>query len=293
MKGVPAVSVVIPTYDRLHCLGRAVDSVLRQRDVTAELIVVDDASPRRADQWVDARYSGVRVERLPENAGVAAARNAGAALARGRFLAFLDDDDAWEPDFLGRMTAVLEARPGAALAYCDFVSVDEQGGRAATQRSGGLGADPVRTLLLENPIRSLSLALLRREHFERAGRFRADYRMCEDRELYLRLLGQGAFVHEPSVLASKTRSDDAMTKDFARWADWAQTLLDEFFAGERGSGYRWMEGEARALWDLRLAIKCLRAPGQRLLGLSLAASALRHDAAGSARYLAARAIRRS
>lgn len=289
----PTVSVVIPTYDRLHCLGRAIDGALAQEGVETEVIVVDDASPDRADLWVKGRYRDVAVLRLAANSKVAAARNAGLALSRGRFIAFLDDDDRWEPAFLRRHLAALDARPDAVLSYCDFTSVGEDGGSPVPRASGDFGEDPVRTLLLENPIRSLSLTLIRRDALERAGAFQEHYRMCEDRDLYLRLSAEGAFVHERRALAFKTRSADSMTTDFTTWSDWAQNLLDDFFEREQAAPYRGLERPARARWDARIAIKCLRTPGQRLLGLSLAASAMRWDAAGTVRYLVERASERS
>lgn len=128
---------------------------------------------------------------------------------------------------------------------------------------------------------------------EEAGGFRDDYVMCEDRELYLRLLPRGAFVHEPRPLAFKTRSSNSMTVNFPVWAEWAQALLDEFFSREYSRPYRHLERKARALWQTRLAIKGLSQPGQRLLGLRLAASALRLDAREAARYVAERVISRA
>lgn len=293
MSDVPLVTVVIPTYNRRYCLGRAIDNVLKQDFGPVELIIVDDASPDGTADWVAAAYPGIRLIRNPVNRRVSAARNAGLAAARGRFIAFLDDDDWWDPSFLRRHLDLLRSRPDAVLSYCDFVSVDEEEGSPVTRISGELGADPVMTFLTENPIRSLTLVVLSRLALVEVGGFREDYTMCEDREVYLRLLRRGAFLHKPEPLAYKTRSRNAMTVNLPVWAKWAQTLLDEFFSREDSGPYRHLERKARALWQTRLAIKGLRQPGQRLLGLRLAASALRIDARVAARYVADRVINRA
>lgn len=293
MSGEPLVTVVIPTYNRRYCLGRAIDSVLKQDCGPVELIVVDDASPDGTADWVAANYPGVRLIRHPVNRRVSASRNSGLAAARARFIAFLDDDDWWDASFLRRHLDLLRSRPDAVLSYCDFVSVAEDEGSPVTRISGELGDDPVETFLMENPIRSLTLLVMSRRALAEAGGFREDYAMCEDRELYLRLLPRGAFLHAPGLLAFKTRSSNSMTIDLPVWSQWAQTLLDEFFSREDSRAYRHLERKARALWQTRLAIKGLRQTGQRLLGLRLAVSALRHDARESARYVADRVIKRS
>src|SRR3954452_18652853 len=107
MRGVPEVSVVIPTRDRLDELDRALGLALAQRDVTLEVIVVDDGSavpvlsPRDDER--------VRILRLEGEGSVARARNQGILAATGRWIAFLDDDALWAPDRLAKLVALGEA----------------------------------------------------------------------------------------------------------------------------------------------------------------------------------------
>jgi glycosyltransferase involved in cell wall biosynthesis len=105
----PEVSVVIPVWDRHETLFEAIGSALRQEDVNHEVIVVDDGSEPPLDlrAIVDGRLRLVRHDR---NRGPAAARNSGVAVARGRYLAFLDSDDTWEP---GKLALQLRAARGA------------------------------------------------------------------------------------------------------------------------------------------------------------------------------------
>ncbi|HQH26075.1 MAG TPA: glycosyltransferase family 2 protein, partial [Oligoflexia bacterium] len=92
----PYVSVIIPIFNRTEMGLRAVRSVLSQSFRDFELIVVNDGSTEDLSQLRDfvERSNGFFIEQ--SNNGVAAARNAGAETARGRWLAFLDSDDAWE-----------------------------------------------------------------------------------------------------------------------------------------------------------------------------------------------------
>lgn len=95
----PLFSVIIPTHDRQRMLDEAVASVSAQGCADWELIIVDDASPTPATVPDDPR---IRVLRHERSLGPTGARNRGMQAARGRYLAFLDDDDAWTPQRLER-----------------------------------------------------------------------------------------------------------------------------------------------------------------------------------------------
>jgi glycosyltransferase involved in cell wall biosynthesis len=110
------VSVVVPVFAGERFLGDALDSVAAQTYPRTETIVVDDGSPDGSAQIAAAR-PGVRVLR-ERHRGVAAARNAGVSAVRGELIAFLDQDDEWQPHKLARQTAVLAERPELAIA-CD------------------------------------------------------------------------------------------------------------------------------------------------------------------------------
>ena len=97
---MPAVSVIIPTYDRPRLLRRAVESA-RSAGESVEVVVVDDASTDETAE-VCRKLAGIKYVRLERNQGVAGSRNAGIQQARGEFLAFLDGDDLWEPHKLSR-----------------------------------------------------------------------------------------------------------------------------------------------------------------------------------------------
>ena len=114
MAASPQVSVVIPTYNRAHILGRAIDSVLQQTHRDLELIIVDDGS----SDGTAALVRGIEDPRVryvhQQNRGVSAARNRGIAEARAEWLAFLDSDDEWLPQKLERQFSALRGVECAA-----------------------------------------------------------------------------------------------------------------------------------------------------------------------------------
>jgi glycosyltransferase involved in cell wall biosynthesis len=107
---MPLFSVVIPTYNRAACVGRAIDSVLHQTFQDYELIVVDDGSTDDTGEVV--RRYGDRVMLVSQpNRGVSAARNAGISRAAGEWVAFLDSDDEWLPGYLSKQAEVVSKYP--------------------------------------------------------------------------------------------------------------------------------------------------------------------------------------
>lgn len=128
MADAPEITVVIPSRDRWALLStRALPSAMEQEDVPHEVVVVDDGS---ADGTFD-RLSSIedprlRVVRRNRSSGMAAARNAGLAVARGEWVAFLDDDDVWSPHKLRVQLDAVRAT-GADFAYAAAIAVDVHG----------------------------------------------------------------------------------------------------------------------------------------------------------------------
>ena len=114
------VSVVIPTYNRLSVLPRALDSVFGQTLPALEVIVVDDGSTDGTADWVRANYPKARVIEQ-ENRGVSAARNTGIRESCGQWLAFLDSDDSWLPKKLHEQVQALGLEPEIRLCHTEEI----------------------------------------------------------------------------------------------------------------------------------------------------------------------------
>lgn len=120
------ISVVIPAYNAQHTLRAALDSVFDQTWTAVEVIVVDDGSTDRTAE-VLASY-GPRVQTIRQaNGGLASARRAGVAAARGEFIALMDADDLCRPERLAVQARVLRRWPEVVLCCSDFDAFDEQG----------------------------------------------------------------------------------------------------------------------------------------------------------------------
>jgi glycosyltransferase involved in cell wall biosynthesis len=122
------ISAVIPTYNRENTIARAIDSVLSQEFPVSEIIVVDDGSKDDTRKIIELYGEKVRYI-YQDNAGVAAARNRGVSEAKYEWIAFLDSDDFWLPDYLKRMTDAMHAtEEKAALYFTDIKRPADEGG---------------------------------------------------------------------------------------------------------------------------------------------------------------------
>jgi len=129
------VSVIVPTFNRAYCVGRAIDSVCAQTHAHWELLLVDDGSTDNTAELIAARYShDPRIRYIyQQNAGVSAARNAGIRASQGEYVAFLDSDDVWRPWKLAVQLACFRRFPEAGMVWTDFEAVDASGNVVATR----------------------------------------------------------------------------------------------------------------------------------------------------------------
>ncbi len=194
----PLVSVIIPTYNRARFLKEALASVLAQTYRPLEIIVVDDGSTDETPKVVS-RFP-VRYVRTPHR-GVAAARNRGLNKARGALIAFLDSDDLWLPRKIEVQVSFFERQPEAVAVQTEEVWL--RGGKRVNpkkrhRKPSGHFFDRALELCLISP----SAVMLRREVLEEIGGFDESFPVCEDYELWLRLLAryQVYLIPEPLVI---------------------------------------------------------------------------------------------
>jgi len=190
---MPTISVIIPTYNRKEWLQEAIDSVLAQRSVSLECIVVDDGSTDGTGEAVNTRYGGRIRYVYQANAGESAARNHGAALAAGDYLAFLDSDDIWLPDKLARQLDAIQSDPQAGCVACLASAMDEKGKPIWRLPYGyHIPSNVSLEYALRNGVTATGSTLLfRRTVFNEMGGYATHVRYGEDFDMALRLLLAG------------------------------------------------------------------------------------------------------
>lgn len=285
----PVVSVIMPAYNVAPFIGAALESVFAQAFSNFEVIVVNDGSP---DTEGLERALAPYQERIhyisQENRGVGAARNAAIRAARGEFIALLDPDDLWEPNYLVEQLAAFAGDPSAHVIYPDALMF----GDAA--EAGRFYMDWCRSegeVTVENIFRGrchvMGSLMARREALLTVGLFDEDLRSCEDFDLWLRVLKSGGRIsYHRGVLVRYRRRRDSHTADFERLSnsflrvlDKAEQTLDLSSAELKALRNRRDRVQAEAAWqngkqaffrgDNKLALECIRSANTYFKSLKL------------------------
>ena len=200
---IPSVSIVLPTYNRAAVISKSIDCILEQTYTDFELIIADDCSTDGTKDILTpylAHDPRIRYVRLPQNSGAAAARNFGAANARGKYLAFQDSDDIWDTTKLQKQMDYLAANPHVSAVFTSFLSIDAEKTilQPPTEHVAALSTHIFNNLLV-SPLIAPPTLLLKREVFGATGGFLEELRSHEDYEYSLRLARdyEIGFIQEP------------------------------------------------------------------------------------------------
>jgi GT2 family glycosyltransferase len=210
----PTVSVIIPCYNTARFVGDTLASVFAQTRTDFEAVVINDGSPDSdALEKVLAPWRERIVYLKQENRGLAGARNTGIRAARGEFVAFLDSDDMWEPDYLAVQLAEMERDPSIDVLYPDAVIFGDSphAGRRSFELSPSTGEVTFeRVVTQECNVRVF--ATVRREVVLRAGLFDESLRSSEDFDLWLRILKAGGRIaYHRQVLVRYRRHEGSLS----------------------------------------------------------------------------------
>jgi len=179
----PLISIVLPLYNGIKYIDKALKSVLAQTYTNWELLIIDDGSTDGGAEWIEQHYPAAKITRQ-KNAGVAAARNTGIKLSQGEVIAFLDQDDEWLPGKLQVQWDILKHNP-----YCGFVTCDNK----YCCYDGYTLPPAFKKSLAEEVHRSFipSALLVRRYALAVVGGFDTSFEMGSDTDIIRRLRNAG------------------------------------------------------------------------------------------------------
>ena len=242
MTPTPLVTVIIPVWNGAAFLPETLRSLQSQTCANFEALILDDGSTDDtaavAKKFCD-EDPRLRLVSLP-HAGLSATRNAGIEMARGEFIAFLDADDVWFPEILARQMESFRADPRVNFAYANYYFWDGERDLFAYYRAKNPlpDGDAARQLIAAN-VYGVSMVVVRRDLFARAGNFDTGLDCCEDWDMWLRLLEHGLHargVREP--LARYRRWPGSLSAKKFRMATRDLQVLEKNLAATRRAELR-------------------------------------------------------
>lgn len=227
----PRVSAIIPTYNYARYVAAAVDSALSQSFEDLEIVVVDDGSTDETRETL--RHLGTRIRYIPRaHRGLAATRNAGIGVSRGRYLAFLDSDDLWLPDKVSMQVARLDAEPAVGLVYTEATLFNDE---STTEIPHSYWSEhpsgKILPWLLRHNVVPSPTPMVRRELFEKVGPFDERLSACEDWDMWIRIAQVSEFAYVDRVLARYRVHSANMSLDQERMMAGRFRVLEKTFSG--------------------------------------------------------------
>ncbi len=204
----PLVSVVLPTFNRAHLIEAAVRNVLAQDHPNLELIVVNDGSTDATAELLGRLERELADPRLhvitKENGRLPRALNSGFEQARGEYLTWTSDDNAYRPGAISALVQKLELDPEAVLVFADVQIIGADGKPGAVRQTG-----PVEDLTSRNVVGGCFL--YRREAARKVGPYDPSMELAEDYDYWVRLARIGKLVRLPGVLYEVGTGPDTLS----------------------------------------------------------------------------------
>jgi glycosyltransferase involved in cell wall biosynthesis len=272
----PLISIVIPTYNRIGLLQKAIASVMAQTYGNWELVLVDDGSTDGTVQLISSwNHPKISIIPLQHTGHIGSLFNTGVRAGKGNLVAFLASDDVWLPDKLQLQVDTLN-KNGSRWCYSNFELMNEHG-EAIPVRAGRyepLSGWIVNKLLTTEATITMCSVVMERNLFEEAGGFSSDPRLKYrgDYELALRVAAMAAVTALPDVLVRVLEHKGRSTSSIDNAHERTALAYEVFLSSKPG--------------------KELEAPAKKQQGFHLAHAATAH--LGSGEYIiASRQIRRA
>ncbi len=238
----PLVTVVVRNFNRAERALRALESVVAQTFTDYEILFVDDASTDDSVARVRNHYG--HLEQLsilvnPINLGAAGAANTGVDMAQGKYIAFLDSDDTWTPEFLEAHVLAHRENPHCVVSYCDYLQVWDDYQMERFTRCQ-VSDNQRRDALLGCFIHSMSMTMTLREAIVQLGGFDKNYSVSHDYFLWvsIALLTEEAFFHIARPLVGYRVSTDGVTANYDKWLEEYVDALQRAYAHPAALPYK-------------------------------------------------------
>jgi glycosyltransferase involved in cell wall biosynthesis len=195
------ISVVIPLYNKVHTIVETLNTVLAQSFIDFEIIIVDDGSTDEGVNVVQNFFKDNRIHVISQkNQGVSAARNKGVEASKSEYIAFLDADDKWFPDYLMKMVETMDKLPGCVMYNCAGIVINADGtefNRIAKKYENKI----CEINFFENPHVFLhtSACIVKKSVFNKVGKFPLGMKRNQDFALFysMALFGNVAYCGYP------------------------------------------------------------------------------------------------
>ena len=228
----PMVTVVIPCYNSLRYIAETMETVLKQTYQDFEVLVVNDGSTDGTADWVNAlsdREPKVRMV-SQANQGLAGARCTGVTNARGKYVAFIDDDDLWELTKLAKQVNSLESNPQAGLCYTWTALTDSEGKPTGRVIASNAEGNVWQAMTEMNIVCCGSTPMIRRSCFDDVGLFDRQVSPSDDWDMWWRIAAKYEFtvIKEPLILYRQHPNNSSKKCD--RMLETSRILIERNFA---------------------------------------------------------------
>jgi glycosyltransferase involved in cell wall biosynthesis len=232
------IDVILPTFNRAYCLKRTIDSVLSQTYKQLKLYVIDDGS---TDETKNLMTQYQRESRLSyffqENKGVSAARNCGIKMGQAEWISFVDSDDEWLPNKLETQVDFIKKNPNYRFVHSDEIWV-RNGVRVNPKKKFDKSHHDLFRRSLEMCLISPSTVVMKKELCLQHGLFNEDFVVCEDYDLWLKIIAteEVGFISEFLIKKYGGHIDQLSTQytamDFWRIRSMMDLLRNRFMTNE-------------------------------------------------------------
>ncbi|MCM2348617.1 MAG: glycosyltransferase family 2 protein [Bacteriovoracaceae bacterium] len=208
------IDVILPTFNRASILDRAIQSVLGQKHKHFNLYVIDDGSTDDTAHKMAQYSSASNVHYLrQDNKGVSAARNLGIKTSSAPWIAFLDSDDEWLPQKLQTQVNFLSENPALRFVHSNEMWI-RNGVRVNPKQKFDKSNFDIFRRSLEMCLISPSTVMMKRELCEEHGHFDEEFIVCEDYDLWLKILAteEVGFISDHLVKKYGGHEDQLSTK---------------------------------------------------------------------------------